>query len=106
DAVRGDRVRREVEQRAAVENDLAGGRIVEPAEAIEERRLAGAVRADEADDGAALDVEAELVEGDNAAEVNREIAHAQQGSLHGASVLSPCSSRRGDRACAGARAIP
>ena len=83
DAERRDAMGRQPEDRAAVEADVASVGRVEAAQAVEERRLAGAVRADEADDGAALDVEAEPVEGDDAAEVNREIAHAQQGSLQG-----------------------
>jgi CO dehydrogenase/acetyl-CoA synthase delta subunit len=44
DAGRGDRVRREAEERAALELDLALRRIVEAAQAVEERGLAGAVR--------------------------------------------------------------
>src|SRR5207249_2273929 len=76
------------------------------AQAVEERRLAGAVRADETDDRAALDIEREPVEGDDAAEADGQLAHSQQGGLHRAKRLSPCSSRRADRACAAARAIP
>jgi hypothetical protein len=43
-------VRRRAQQALAVERDLARVRLVEARDQVEERRLAGAVRADQADD--------------------------------------------------------
>ena len=53
DAALGDRVRRLAGDVVAVEDDLARGRLVDAGEHVEERRLAGAVRPDQADDRAA-----------------------------------------------------
>ena len=52
----------------AVELDLARGDVVEPRDAVEERRLPGAVRSDDADDGSFVDIEVELVDGEEPAE--------------------------------------
>ena len=50
-------------QVAAVEQDAAGGRVVEPRQQVEERRLAGAGAADEGDAAAGLDDERDALEG-------------------------------------------
>ena len=68
DADVGDAVRRPAQDAAALEQDVAGARRVEPAEAVEQRRLAGAVRADQAEDLALPHVERDVVERDDAAE--------------------------------------
>ena len=60
-AERGERQRAEV---VAVEEDAAAGRVVEPRQQVEDRRLAGAGAADEGDALAGLDREGEAVEGD------------------------------------------
>ena len=73
DADLGDPVRRAVEQRAALEQDLASVGRVEAAEAIEQCRLAGAVGADQAEDLALLQLERDAVERDDAAEPQRHI---------------------------------
>ena len=65
----GDRVRRLAGDVVAVEDDPAGGRLVDAGEHVEERRLAGAVRADQADDRAARDREVDVVDGDEPAEL-------------------------------------
>ena len=48
---------------------LARGRLVDAGQHVEEGRLAGAVRADQADDRAARDREVDVVDGDEAAEL-------------------------------------
>ena len=57
----GDLVAAELVDRLAVELDLARCDGVEPGDAVEERRLPGAVRSDDADDGALIELEVELV---------------------------------------------
>ena len=48
--------------------DVAGGRVEDAHDDVEERRLAGAVRPDEADDRPARDLEVDLLDRDEAAE--------------------------------------
>jgi len=48
DADFGDPVRRARQDAGAFHQDVAGARLVKPGEAIEQRRLAGAVRSDQA----------------------------------------------------------
>jgi hypothetical protein len=72
DLVRGHR-----EEVAPVEPHGAVARLVEPAEHVEERGLAGAVRPDERTDRAGLDVEGELVEGDDTAEAHPHVVDGQ-----------------------------
>ena len=62
DAVAGDAVRRHAEQVVALEEHPALGRLIDPADDVEHRRLARAVRTDEATDLAFVDGEAEAVE--------------------------------------------
>ena len=61
------------EQRLAVEGDRAAIAFVEPRQAVEERRLAGAVGADQAGDLPRLDAERDAVERDDAAEADRDV---------------------------------
>jgi hypothetical protein len=68
DADLGDAVCRPIEQRAALEPDVAAVRRIEAGEAVEQRRLAGAVWANEAKDAAFFEVEGNPVERDDAAE--------------------------------------
>src|SRR2546421_1816219 len=77
DAELRDAMRRQRQERATLEEDGAAIRRVEPRETVEERGLARAVGADEPDDLAHVDVERDGVEGDDAPEAQREIAHAQ-----------------------------
>jgi hypothetical protein len=62
-------VRRQSADRRAVEDHSAGRRLVDPGEDVEERRLARAVRADEADDRAARNDEVDIVDRDQASEL-------------------------------------
>ncbi len=64
---------------AAVELDGAGARRVEAAEAVEQRRLAGAVRTDQPEDLALADLEADAVERHDAAEANRDVTDGDDG---------------------------
>ena len=73
DAEVRDRVRRQAGDVAAVEQDLAGRRRVDARQHVEERGLAGAVGADQADDRPARDDEVDVVARHQAAEL---LAHA------------------------------
>src|SRR5262249_60014210 len=57
---------------APLEEDPARRRLVEPGDAVHERRLAGAVRPDDADDLATLHGEVDLAAGDQPAEAPRD----------------------------------
>ena len=59
-------------ERPAVERDRPRARIIETRDAIEERRLAGAVRANQAADRAAGDLEGHVLERGHAAEPDRQ----------------------------------
>jgi hypothetical protein len=73
-----DGVGREAHDRAAVEADIAAVRGQEPGEQVEDRRLAGAVGADEAEHLAQRDREVEPGDGSEAAEAPREPAGLEQ----------------------------
>src|SRR5205085_3451895 len=60
DAAFRDRVRRQPDQVAPLEQDLADLRAVDTGDQVEQRRLAGAVRANHADDLTLVDVQVEL----------------------------------------------
>ena len=68
--------------RLAVEDDLAVFRRVDAGDAFDERRLARAVVAEQAHHLAARDVEAHVVDGDEAAEDFRQVADGEQGVAH------------------------
>ena len=78
DADLGDPVRRAVDDRAPLEQDVAAIGRVETADAVEQRGLAGAVRADQAEDLSRLDREGDAVKGDDAAEAKGDVAHFEQ----------------------------
>ena len=73
----GDPVRRQAQQRPALEQNLARIRRIEPGKTIEERGLAGAVGADQPDDQVFGDVEGYAVQRHDAAEMHRDIADLQ-----------------------------
>ena len=73
DAGPGDAVRRKRKQVVPVERDATGPRLVEPADAVEEGRLARAVRSDERTDLAELDREREVGQRDDAAELGSQL---------------------------------
>ncbi len=82
DAPLGDRVRRLARHVLAAELDLPGGRLVDAGEHVEERRLAGAVRADQAGDRAFGDREVDVVDGDEPAELLPEVLRSEQVRIH------------------------
>ena len=57
----------------ALENEAAAGRLVDAADEVEDRGLAGAVGADDGEDLALLHVEGDPVDRADAAEVDREV---------------------------------
>ena len=65
-----------------LEQDGAFLRLVEPAQAVEERGLAGAVGADEAADRAALDLERNAVERHDPAEADADLCDLEDGLSH------------------------
>ena len=81
DADFGDPVRRARQDALAFHQDVAGARLVEPGEAVEERRLAGAVRSDQAEDLALVHVERHAIQRDDAAEHDADVANREQGAL-------------------------
>src|SRR6185295_860132 len=101
DAERGDAVRRRLEERAAFEGDPPVAERVEARQAVEHRRLAGAVRSDEADDVAGGDDERHPVERDDPTEADRHILDLEQGLNDGAPRVA--ANGRHDRAPNGER---
>ena len=79
----------------AVEQDLARVGDVGPGEALDERRLAGAVVADDREDLAGVEVDVDAVEADDPAEGDDQLAAERTGSLR-RGLRAPC--RRGDAA--------
>jgi len=103
DADLGDPVRRPRQDARALHQDVAGRRLVEPRQAVEERRLAGAVGADQSEDLALVHVEGHTVERNDAAEHDADVANREQGrcplrELCLRHLVSPAnfSGRRGD----------
>ena len=64
-------------RRAAIEDDSSLGGPIEAGDAVEDRRLAGAIRADQGGDVAAPDIEGQVVDGDEAAEAHGEMLDGQ-----------------------------
>ena len=82
DAERRYVVRARVRDRAAGDRDRARGRTIDAGHAVEERRLARAVRTDERDRLALGDLEAHVGESLDAAEAERQAAHLEQRYAH------------------------
>jgi hypothetical protein len=72
DPLARDPVRIEPRDALAGEDDVAVGRLVDSRDEVEERRLAGAVRADDADDLALADVQIEVRHDAEPAECHRD----------------------------------
>ena len=79
DPLADDLVGRRLEDRGAVEQHLAGVRLVEPRDDVERRRLAGAVRPDQPRDVPFLDVERDAVESDDSAEAQGDVPYLEEG---------------------------
>src|SRR5262249_2100589 len=78
DPERGDPVGPEPEERVPIEEDLAVVRRVEPADAVEQGRLASPVGADEPGDAPFLDRQRHAVQGQDPAEPHRHGADGQE----------------------------
>ena len=78
DAERGDLVRRARQDALALEAYVAFGRVVEPRDQVEDRRLAGPVRPDQREDLALLDGERNLVDRHDAAEAQGDVVDLEQ----------------------------
>src|SRR5262249_61516119 len=78
DADLGDAVRRAAEHRAPVEQDVSAVGGVQPADAVEQGRLAGTVGADQTENLPFIEAERDAVEGDDAAKAHCHIANLQQ----------------------------
>jgi hypothetical protein len=65
---------------------FAARRSVEPAQAVEQRRLAGTIWADEAEDLTLLHIEGNAVERDDSVEPHGDFSHGQQRRSWGESV--------------------
>ena len=74
----GDRMGRHVVEPAALEFQRAAGGLVDAADQVEHRGLAGAVGADQREHLAAAHVEAHLVDREHATEANAEVAGREQ----------------------------
>src|ERR1700716_2375366 len=79
DADFGDPVRLTRQDALAFHETVACARLVEPAQAIEQRRLAGAVRPDQAEDLALMHIEGNAIQCDDAAEHDADVANRKQG---------------------------
>ena len=89
-----DLVRLEADDAALVEQDVAVVGLVDAGDQVEERRLAGAVRADHADDLALVDVQVELGDDLEAAERQRDAAQLEQGAVGHQMISTRRSPRR------------
>ena len=102
DAERGDLVLRQPGDVLAVEHDLARRRRVGARQHVEERRLARAVRPDQARDRAARHDEVDVLDGDEPAELlahaarleQQVVAHIGCASISSSSSSSSCNSWR------------
>ena len=83
DAERGNAVRPRVDDWRAFEQDAAFVERIQPRQAIEQRRLARAIRADQPDDVAGLHRKRHAIECRDAAEAHRHAIDAQQLGGHG-----------------------
>jgi hypothetical protein len=77
----GDCVRAHaVDPMLALEHDLAGGRAVKPLDQAQQRALAGAVRADDAEQLVGRDLEGEVADRCDAAEALRDPTYGERRS--------------------------
>src|SRR3954447_2284426 len=90
-----DAVRRRAKQAGTVEGDRSPVRPIEPGDQVEQRRLAGAVRADQPRDLAALDRKGNVVHRDHPAEAAADMLDGEKG--HRATLRWEAVSFRGER---------
>ena len=84
--------------RLAADEDLAAGRLDHAGEDLDQRRLAGAIVADQADDLAAVDVQVDAAERIDAAVGLRDVAQFDEALAH---AHPPRLRMRPARSCAG-----
>src|SRR2546426_1529363 len=96
DAEARSHVRRRIDQRVAFEEDRALVRGDDAGDAVEERRLAGAVGTDQAEDLAAVQVQRHSVQSDDSAEAHCDVAYTQH--RHATFTFLPPSPLTADRA--------
>src|SRR3546814_10894557 len=86
-------------QPAALEGDAARPRLVEAIDAVEHRRLAGAVRADDREDIALADLEADVVDRGDAAEAEPDVLKRERRLAGGTAPgrLRPLQDRKSTR---------
>src|SRR5207245_10474308 len=95
------------QQRGALEADRGRGCRVEAAQAVEQGRLARAVRPDQTHDLSGLDVERDPVQCEDAAEPDRDVTNAEDRHLVlRAGSRSPASARRVYAKGGGSRRAP
>src|SRR4029077_11311237 len=82
------------DQLAAVELDAAGVGDDEAVERVEERRLAGAVGSDDAEDLAGADLERNVVQRLEPSETHRHVVHGEQ---NGRLAVGPCAASTHER---------
>src|SRR5437867_7704884 len=80
----------EVRPVSAVEDDPSLVRVVEPADHVEQRRLAGAVRTDDGEDLAAADLDAHLAQRDERAEADADAPHLEERPRGSPRHRAPC----------------
>ena len=102
DSEPGNTVRADLEQILPVELQPATGGVVDPADHVEHRRLARAVRADQSEDLTLVDAERQSVERDDATEGHRDLINFEQ--CHQSSSPRPLRSRSRNRS-SGAPAV-
>src|SRR5437867_5034400 len=90
DAEDGDVGRRKVRPVSAVENDPSLVGVVEPADHVEQRRLAGAVWTDDGEDLAAADLDAHLAQRDERAEADADAPHLEERPRGSPRHRAPC----------------
>src|SRR6267143_1118377 len=84
-------MRRRASQVFVEKGDAAERRLVDPCDAVEERRLAGPVGSDQGEDLAGRNIEAHVVHRDETAEPLGKAGHAEDGIAHPASwAISWC----------------
>ena len=89
DAVFGRVARAPEADRGAVDQDLAVGRLVDAGEDLDQRRLAGAVVAEEAMDLAGIDLDVDVAERDDRAEMLGDAAELDGRNRAHPALLSP-----------------
>ena len=83
-------MRRPLQDRLAFQQNVAFARLIESAQAIEQRRLAGAIRSDQPENLPALHVEGDAVQRDDAAEHDADVVHRKQRHRRHGGATSEC----------------